>query len=173
MELYKPEYEKIYHFSIQNQNTNEKATDRKLFIYHYDLDKLSKSIKKEISNMVKLPSTSNVDVNIVEIISSIDSCGFLKSCDSLLKTPLYTEHTIGNLDTNFYDFIQLHKQLSKYKFKKYSYKFKKMTDNEIIAMRDEQTIVLQELQRLNMMQDNMTFYKNGILYRIKNGKLLQ
>jgi len=176
MELFKPEYKAIiYHTSTTYLNGKEGRTDKRIFVYLDDLDRLSKSIKKEISKMIKLPSTPNVDVRLMEIISSIDSCGFLRTCEFLKSTPHSNDIPILNCNfgTDFYDLIQLHRRLSQFKFNRITYKFKRMNDSEIVAMKEEQTRVFQELKMQNLTQGDMLRYYNGIQCRIENGELLQ
>jgi hypothetical protein len=173
MENYQPQNEIVYFCATTYlSDKGENGETKGVFVFHDHLDGIAKSIQTKISNMVKLPSTTNVDIELVETISEIESCQFIKICSTLLDSPLRKEHTMHEFGSKFYDFVQLYKRLSKYKFRKHSYKYRRLTVDEISAMKAEQQEVFREVKKQNIDLDNCVFYKNGIRYIVKNGKLI-
>ena len=173
LETYQPKNEKVYFGATTYINDiDENGIIKGFFVFHENLNELATRIKKEILSMIQLPSTPNIEIELIEIISEIESCEFLNTCDRLLDNPLYYEHTKGNFNIDFYQFVQLHEKLSKYKFKKLSYKYEKLMSYEIAAMKVEQKEVFQEIKKQNINLENCVFYKNNIKYVIKDGELI-
>ena len=171
LKLYKPVYEKTYYRSItslsdkRDNNNGEKG----IFRFHMDLPKLANSITKEISEIIKLPLISNLDYKLVELISLIESCEFVKKCRRLSNSPLKNiDYTIHDFDISFYEFIQLYERLGIYKFRRISYDYNKLNTDEIIKMQKDQKKLFVKGQF-----DNSRFYHNSIEYIIENGELIQ
>lgn len=171
---YKPQYKKLYYKSITfiNKIPNKDKT-KGVFEFHADLYKAGIYIKEQISKMVKLPSASNITPNLLEIISEIESCKFLSTCNSFKDVFLEDcEYEINSFDKEFYDFLQLYIRLGKYKFSKHSYNYEVLSQNEITLMEAERKRVLEEIKKSGIRLDNHKFYKNNIEYKIRNGKLI-
>lgn len=172
LKLYKPEYEKTYYCSIKSlSDKSDNSSDKGIFRFHVDLPKLANSIAKEISEIIKLPLITNLDYKLVELISSIESCEFVKTCKRLSDSPIKNmNHTIHDFDILFYEFIQLYEQLGIYKFRRISYVYKKLNPDEIIEMQEAQKKLFITIKG---QFDNTRFYHNSIEYIIENGELIQ
>lgn len=171
---YKPQYKKLYYKSITfvNKIPNKDKT-KGVFEFHVDLYKAGTYIKEHIAEMIKLPSASNIAPNLLEIISGIESCKFLSTCNSFKDTFLEDcEYDINSFDKDFYVFLQLYIRLGKYKFSKHSYKYELLFQDEITLMEAERKKVLEEIKKMGIRLDNQKFYKNNIEYKIRNGKLI-
>lgn len=171
---YCPQYTKIYYSSISLiNNIPNKDKTKGCLRFHADLYEIGASIKKQISEIIKLPSASNISLDLLEIISEIESCKFLKTCDSFNESFLENnEYKISAFDEDFHQFIHLYMRLSKYKFKKHSYKFERLSDNEIASIETERKVVLDEIKKMGIKLNNNKFYKNNIEYKIRNGNLV-
>lgn len=171
---YKPQYKKLYYKSTTfiNKIPNKDKT-KGVFEFHADLYEAGVYIKKHISEMIKLPSASNITPNLLEIISEIESCKFLFTCNSFKNVFLEDcEYDINSFDKDFYDFLQLYICLGKYKFPQHSYNYEILSQDEITLMEAERKIVLGEIKKTGIKLDNHKFYKNNIEYKIRNGKLI-
>jgi len=172
MNKYQPENEIIYFCeTIYISDIGENGTTKGVFVFHENLCGLAKYIREEISNMIKLPSTSNNKIELIEVISEIESCEFIKTCSDLSNNILLHEHEMDDFGNKFYQFIQLHEKLSKYKFRQFSYKFRRLTEDEITTMKVEQKKVFQEIQNMGLNLGSCVFYKNEIRYIVSNGQL--
>ncbi len=172
MENYLPQNEVIYFCATTYlSDRDENGETKGVFVFHDHLAGFAKSLQEIISNMVKLPSTTQVKTELIEVISEIESCNFIKTCSTLLDNPLRTEHTMHEFGSKFYEFVRLYKKLSRYNFRKHSYKYRTLTTDEISAMRAEQEEVLQEIRRQNVPLGSCVFYKNNIRYVVENGRL--
>ncbi len=168
---YKAEYEKTYYRSVTSvsDKKDNNNVNREIFRFHKTLPKLALSITKEISEIIKLPLVTNLDNKLLELISSIESCEFIKKCKKLWNFPVNNmEYTIHDFDISFYEFIQLYERLGTYNFRRISYVHEKMNANEIIEMQEAQKKIFVKGQF-----ENTRFYHNNIEYIIENGELLQ
>lgn len=170
--FYKPEFEKIYYRSTTYlSDKGESGTTKGIFLFHKDFANIASRIILKVGDVTKLPITFNADADLVEILSSIESCEFLERCKNLTQGPLLQskEHTKANFGNKFYDFIQLYVRFSKYNFRKISYNYVRLFEKEIHEMQEEQRKVYLDGQ-LNI---TTKFYNKSIEFRIENGKLVQ
>jgi len=172
---YTPAYEKIYYSStIHLSNKGNNGVTKEIFRFHKDLSDLSETIKNKIEDIIKLPSTPNIDIELVEIISAIYSSEFLQTCSSFREYKRNGQnYPIHKFDKNFYDFIKLHERLGKFDFIKCSYTYKRLTEEEIVQVIAEKKEKWREIQRLNIIQNDALIYFNNIQYKIENGVLVE
>jgi len=94
----------------------------------------SNLIIEKITAIKSSPSSKNIDEHLLEIISKIEGSRFLwtirKTEEPYKKIPSY-RLVILNQDRSFYEFIQCHIALERYKFDKITYRFVKLSPEEI------------------------------------------
>lgn len=143
-------------------------------IFRDDLYNLSQKIGDKINHITELPASSNLDLNLLEILSGIVSCSFIRTCNTF-DDPIFNniEHDVHNFDEEFYEFLKLYLALNKYNFDKHTYIYEALTEEEIESMERERNHVMETLTRTGMNFQNQKFYKNNIEYKIRNGRLIQ
>lgn len=165
---YSPKNEKTYYKAYSGGNM-EKEHSKGIFVYHHSLGDFSKTLDKQLENLLKLPIASNLDYQLIEIISSIHNCSFLKRSkqlsDSSIKDKPYSTH---KFDEYFYNFLQLYLKLEKYDFTKYKYIYHKLPQDEILNLETERELIFKTVSI-----NDGKFYKNGIEYIVIDGKLLK
>ena len=168
-------YEKVY-FSRHYGNTGDKAGTKGIFRFHNDLLNMSKSIKGKIENIIQLPSTPNIDIELVEVISAIYSSKFLRTC----SYPHLGEHerggipyTISEFDKDFYDFIKLHERFGTFDFVKVTFIHIKLTDEEIVQVKAKRQRIWSDFQKKNIVLNDVLGCLNGIEFKIENGVLVE
>ena len=172
---YHPEHNHIYYkasCSINGVKRNDLT--KGVVIFSDDLYNLSQKIVDKINRITKLPTSSNLDLSLLEILSNIASCSFIKKCKTFDDPVLNNiEHDIHNFDEEFYAFLKLYLALNKYNFDKYTYVYDSLTKEEIEAMERERNHVMETITRTGRNFQNQKFYKNNIEYKIRNGQLIR
>ncbi len=166
---YKLEYNRTYYkrYSQLSDKKNNGNFTKGVFNFHQRLTDDAKAISKNIENIIKLPIATKLDYNLLELLSSIESSPFLIYCKQLSQSPIQDkEYTNDAFAQNLYDFIQLQLKLKKYNFRKHSYKFEKLGNEDIIELDQTRERIME-----NINYENAKFYHVSIEYIIKDGKL--
>ncbi|MDF1616111.1 hypothetical protein, partial [Petrocella sp. FN5] len=99
----------------------------------YDLDKeiprYVNCINNTISKLKESPIASNLDLEIIEIVSTIEKNKFIRMAESY---PKYKGSTIIGFSSGFLELIECIKKLDNHKFNKHRYRIREMTTEEII-----------------------------------------
>ncbi len=172
---YSNKIEDTYYYTsgVYINNRLSKGGEKKIFLYPKDLKELSQRVQKKVDNLTSLPSTSNLPVSLVETLSAISSSDFLRKCstlDKVVSLPGPTE--IANFDIAFYDFIKLYLKLESYEFRKLSYVYGRLGQDEIDLLREKKKNAFKEFKHtINL--TSYTTIRDGIEYRVVNGKLIE
>ena len=120
-----------------------------------DSKRYAELLQKTIDHIKGSMYSAQLDSDILETISIVENNWFfqclLKTPTPQSKTPGY-HHVIFNLDKGFYEFIKCHLALNRYHFNKHSYKFIKISKEEM----------LREEERELFMSDRAVFRVFGI-----------
>lgn len=162
-----------YKASCSINGVRRNGLTKGVVVFKEDLYNISQKIGNKINRITELPASSNLDLNLLEILSSIASSSFIKKCNSFNDPVLNNiDHDIHNFDEEYFEFLKLYLALNKYNFDKYTYIYEALTEEEIESMERERSQVMATLTTAGMIFQNQKFYKNNIKYKIRNGRLI-
>ncbi|WP_319228749.1 hypothetical protein [Draconibacterium orientale] len=144
-----------------------------IFLYPDDLVTTSAQIKKYIDSINALPSSSNLPVKLIETLSSIRSSRFLRICGDF-EEPITKSNEINvhEFDLAFYEFLKLYRELNDFKFRKHSYVYTQLNEDEISELVTTKKKVFKEVKN-TINKSNYRFIFQGIEYRVVDGKLIE
>lgn len=169
---YEPHMEKTYFNSeVRLNDIGANGHTKGVFLFHKDLPQYASKIRTLIDEISTLPSSDNLPVQLINLLSSIRSSEFIEKCQHTKMPPITNlPYEIHNMDNAFHKFIQLYLALGEFDFRKYSYVYTKLNDEEITSIIDEKNLKFKEIKK-ELNQSEMKFILNGIEYRIENGQL--
>lgn len=168
---YEPSLEKTYYKSeIQLSDIGSNGHTKGIFLFHKDVAHYASKIITIIDEIAILPSSSNLSLNLLNILSSIRSCKFIQRWRQNKIVPPNVSYGNHDMDNAFYEFIQLYLALDEYDFKKHRYIYKRIDDEEIVQMTDEMKLNYKEISN-NLPDSELKMILNNIEYRIENGQL--
>lgn len=175
MNIYSEKLRSKYYYKSKTylKGREPKVNTIGIFLYPDDLVTTSAQIKKYIDSINALPSSSNLPVKLIETLSSIRSSRFLKICDNFNDPPPKSgKIIIHDFDKAFYEFLRLYRKLNNFKFRKHSYAYTKLNEDEISEIISTKKKVFNEI-RHTVNKSNYKFFFNGIEYRVEEGKLIE
>ena len=169
---YEPHLEKTYYKSeIFLNKADRKEQTKGIFLFHKDISQYASNIITLIDEITTLPSSGNLPIQLLYILSTIRSCEFIEKWHQSKTAPINSSsYEIHNMDNALYEFIQLYLALEEFNFNKHTYIYTKLNDEEIKNITEEKKIRFKEISN-KLTQSEMKFILNGIEYRIENGQL--
>ena len=171
---YYPHMEKIYYSAeIYLSDKGANGSTKGIFLFHRDLSESARTIQKNIDAINSLPSSTNLSEDLVNILSLIRSNSFVEQW-SENKGPWTVErpYELSSLEKPFYDLIQLYLQLEAFNFRKHSYVYTKMDEEDILKLKKEKQVFFDEMKD-EFSRSSYKFYHNSIEYRVEDGQLVE
>ncbi len=124
---------KYYHNKIYIDG--EYSSETEIYIQYYsELPKIINNILKRIDKIKNMPCIVDVDNRIIQILSEVESNGFVLQVQYLEKCvdnyELFKNIIRTNFGKNYYHFIQSLTKLYDFEFRKFTYKKYEMNNNE-------------------------------------------
>lgn len=169
---YEPHLEKTYYKNeVCLNKADSNGQTKGIFLFHKDISQYASKIRKLIDIITTLPSSGNLPIQLLNILSSIHSCEFIEKWHQSKTAPVKSStYEIHNMDNDFYEFIQLYLALEEFDFNKHRYIYTKLNDEEITSITAEKKLIFKEVSN-KLTQSEMKFIFNGIEYRVENRQL--
>lgn len=188
-EIVKIEIEdKVRYCNVQHKtDKNSPKTCSYGYNIYANSNEKTKSIVKNIDRIFELPLSSNIEKDLVELLSNIKESSFMSSIrfsdlDNMKHIPGYTKGTIIlGLDKKFLDFIKLHIDLGKQKIHESKYIFSELPENEIRKIKEDRFFMLGRAAFFRLSSDEIVkkvlkvkdIELNGESFNRINGVLLE
>lgn len=169
-DIYKPSYSKIYYKKCRINAVKEKQIlERGVFCFWEDIERFSSKIQKTISIIKGLPTSKNLSLSTLELLSELEECELLDLYKGRKSYPEFykEEHSISNFPEYIYHFILLYRRMSKLMRTMHVYKMEKLTLQEINELCKERETTINILKQKGIPKSGL-IYRNGIRYIINN-----
>lgn len=171
--IYKPEFSFIYYEKYIIKGNNKETKEKGIFSFWEDLEDYSTKIQKAIIKIKNLPSSTNLSLTLINLLSEIEQNELLGTYKANKTYPdnYKNQSTIYHFDEKIYNFIQLYKRMENISSIKLETKMRKLSDKAIIDLKRHRDIFINELKSYNKFPQNGLIYHNNIRYKIKDYKV--
>ena len=170
-DIYKPSYSQTYYKKCRvNAEKEKQILEQGVFCFWKDIERYSSKIKKTISTIKGLPTSKNLSLSILELLSELEESELLDSYKGNKTFPeLYNDElSISSFPQDIYYFILLYKRMSKLMGTTCEYRMEKLTLQEISELCKERETTINILKQKGTPKSGLIF-RNGIRYIINNG----
>ncbi len=171
--IYKPDFSFIYYEKYIIKGNNKETKEKGIFSFWEDLEDYSTKIKKTIIKIKNLPSSTNLSLTLINLLSEIEQDELLGIYNAYKTYPdnYKSQSTIYHFDEKIFNFIQLYKRMGNISSIKFDTKMRELSDKAIIDLKVHREIFINELKSYNKFPQNGLIYHNYIRYKIKDGKV--